>query len=221
MRDNLKCVVFDFDGVLVDSNEAKCRAYFKVFDELGSQGATLVYRVLASGGERNRYGILRQIVREGRLAGLFNGTSAEDTLVSDYARHYNDICEEHAATCAEVLGAGRVLVHLTQRYPLYINSSTPDRPLVRIVSRRGWDGLFRGVYGSNHRKVENLARALRSEGVMPPEAVFVGDSEVDRSAAACTGLEFIGIRNHFNDFREAPSRLCNNMNEVEAAILKL
>lgn len=217
----LRCVAFDFDGVLVDSNEVKRSAYFDIFEPLGSEGRRLVAQALASDRERDRYDVLREIVRHARAAALLATAEPEDVLVARYAEAYNNICEEHAVTCAEVAGAGEVLPRLASSHALYVNSSTPDEPLRRIVRKRGWQPYFRGVYGSQVPKLENLERVLSRERVPPDEAVFIGDREADRAAAQGTGWHFIAVQNPYNDFREPPARLCADLREVEAAVLEL
>jgi phosphoglycolate phosphatase-like HAD superfamily hydrolase len=218
---SLRCVVFDFDGVLVDSNKVKHRAYFELFEPLGPEASTLVAEVLARGGERDRYDVLRAIVRRASEAGLMAPAEAHEALVKRYADAYNEICEEHVATCAEIPGASVTLPRLAERYALYINSSTPDDPLSRIVARRGWTLYFRGVYGSASGKADNLARVARLEGIDPGEGVFVGDSEVDQRAAGAQGWHFIAVENEHNDFVESPPRRCADLLEVDSAIGEL
>jgi phosphoglycolate phosphatase-like HAD superfamily hydrolase len=218
---SLKCVTFDFDGVLVESNRIKRDAYFQVFASMGPEGSPLVARAVGRRGERNRYDVMREIVHSARAARILDTTLTEDELVARYAMRYNEICEVYVATCPEVPGTRDALPRLASRYALYVNSSTPDEPLSRIVRDRGWASYFQGVYGSARRKADNLAEALRREGTKPEEAAFIGDTEVDRTAARGAGWHFIGMSNDYNDFEETPSCLCSNLAEVEAAISEL
>jgi phosphoglycolate phosphatase len=215
----VKCVAFDFDGVLVDSNAIKREAYFEIFESLGSDGSQIVCRVLARDGERDRYDVIRAIVGEALATERFGDSRSEDALVTRYVREYHAVCDERVASCNEIPGASEVLPRLAGRCALYVNSSTPDDPLRRAIRRRGWQSHFRGVYGSNHRKVDNLARAVRREGVEPGAAAFVGDAEIDRCAASRAGWRFIAMEHADNGFKETPACLCADMYEVEAAVL--
>jgi len=218
---SLKCVAFDFDGVLVDSNEVKRHAYFEIFEPLGPIAGGLVTEALSGVRERDRYQILAEIIGGARSAERLSTGESDEELVSRYAREYNEICEEHAATCPEVGGATDTLKSLNETYPLYVNSSTPDEPLERIVARRGWASYFRGVYGSGHAKARNLSRVLEREGASHSDCVFVGDREVDRAAAKLSGWRFVAIENPHNDFREAPDQICRDLLEARTVILRL
>jgi phosphoglycolate phosphatase-like HAD superfamily hydrolase len=192
------CVVFDFDGVLVDSNAVKRRAYGDIFAAApGSE--PVVESVLESNREDDRFSVIRAILQglspeEGETPGQL------ELLVAQYAERYNAICEEHAATCAEVRGASSTLAHLAGRLPLYVISATPEEPLRRIVMRRGWNGYFRDVLGRPRTKLENLARVMQREGLEGRRIVFVGDGSRDLDTAREMGCRFIGVRNDFNDF---------------------
>jgi phosphoglycolate phosphatase-like HAD superfamily hydrolase len=202
------CVVFDFDGVLVDSNAVKHRAYRDIFaDAPGSVG--VVEAVLQSNTEDDRFGVIRAILQG--LGETGQGTGEEDLLVSGYAQRYNTICEEHAAVCAEVRGASSALASLAESHSLYIISATPEEPLRRIVKRRRWSRFFRDVLGRPRTKGENLARVIQREGIQPRDIVFIGDGRRDLDAAREAGCRFVGVRNEFNDFDPVGLTLVNDL----------
>lgn len=195
-----QCVVFDFDGALVDSNAVKRQAYFDIFASFGPRAVPAVAEVLDGDFESDRFQLIRRMLT--RLADEEAPVSptALDTLVAQYAERYNDICEEHAATCPEVPGASAAIGRLAEAHPLYISSATPEAPLRRIVERRGWSPFFRDVLGRPRGKAENLRVIMEREGVAGTDVVVVGDGRRDLEAARLVGARFVGIRNPFNDF---------------------
>jgi phosphoglycolate phosphatase-like HAD superfamily hydrolase len=192
------CVVFDFDGVLVDSNAVKRRAYYDIFASVPGSAA-VVDSVLGSDKEGDRFAVIRAILRGLTLEGRGEPPDV-DRLVAGYGERYNDICEAHAATCPEVRGASAALAKLSGRHPLYVVSATPEDPLRRIVNRRGWTGHFRDVLGRPRTKRDNLAQVMAREGIGGGQIVFVGDGRRDLDAAREAGCRFVGVRNEFNDF---------------------
>lgn len=198
----VRCVVFDFDGVLVDSNAVKRRAYLDVFGAHGVPAAT-VEAGLAETRDGDRYVVIEDVVQRARAAGFLDGTGATESLVSSLAAAYNDICETHTATCREVAGVSTTLPLLAARYPLYVVSDTPDAPLRRVVGRRGWASYFRDVLGRPRTKVENLGLVLRRETIAADAVVVVGDGRRDVEAARHWGCAFIGIASDGNDFDTA------------------
>ena len=206
------CVVFDFDGVLVDSNAVKRRAYRDIFaSTAGSE--PVVESVLESNTEDDRFGVIRSILQGLGLDGL-DAPGRLDLLVAEYSDRYNAICEEHAATCAEIPGASAALTRLVTRHPLYVISATPEDPLRRIVQRRGWGRYFRDVLGRPRTKSENLARVIRGEGIAAAKIVFVGDGRRDLDAARQAGCRFVGVRNAFNDFDPVGLTMLNDLTRL-------
>jgi phosphoglycolate phosphatase-like HAD superfamily hydrolase len=211
----IRCVVFDFDGVLVDSNAAKRQAYSDIFSGFGPAGASAVETVLRADTEDDRFGVIRAILRA--LPDPPAGETLE-RLVAEHAERYNLICEEHTATCQEVPGASAALDRLARSRSLYVISATPEEPLRRVVARRGWSAHFRDVLGRPAGKQENLGRVMRRESIDGARIVFVGDGRRDLDAARSSGCHFIGVRNRFNDFDPADLTMIDDLRTLPELI---
>jgi phosphoglycolate phosphatase-like HAD superfamily hydrolase len=210
--------VFDFDGVLVDSNAVKREAYVRIFAERGVP-RDLVGAVLANSADADRHGVIARIVRRAHDAGLM--TAPAPDLVPGLVEAYNAICEEHTATCAEVRGVSTVLPRLAGRYALYVASDTPEAPLRRVVERRRWTPYFRDVLGRPRTKAENLASILAREDVAPDAVVMIGDSHRDLAAARQCGCRFVGIRSDGNDFSESALLMLDDVSRLDTVIAAL
>jgi phosphoglycolate phosphatase len=195
----IKCLVFDFDGVLVDSNALKRSAYFNIFATLG-QIEEIVEGCLRENREGDRFQIIGQLLQKLEAASFLNMKRRENELLTHYAEEYNTICEAHTVSCQEVPGVSACLPHLAQRYALYINSATPEEPLRRVIQQRQWNSYFRGVLGRPCSKVENLRWIMKREGIDGRSIIFVGDGQQDLLAARDCSCFFIGMRQESNDF---------------------
>jgi len=195
----VRVVVFDFDGVLVDSNAVKRDAYFSIFARFGDT-AQLVAAGLEDQPDGNRYQVIDRVLCRVRSEGLLPVERPPEGWVEHLAAAYNAICEEHAATCLEVPGATECLTGLVGRSALFVNSATLQEPLRRVVRRRGWEPFFRGIYGAPTSKANHLRHILAAEGVRPAEVLLVGDGRRDLVAAQEVGARFVGVHNPFNDF---------------------
>ncbi|NQT15901.1 MAG: HAD family hydrolase [Planctomycetes bacterium] len=192
-------VVFDFDGVLVDSNRIKREAYHRVFRGLDVD--EMIARRLDEHPQAHRYEQIKTIVLQLAARGQLPGCMTVNHCVEHFGSRYTRMCESETARCGEIRGASSVLSLLADDYPLYINSSTWEPSLHRVVKRRGWRGFFYAVLGAPRSKVENLQSIMSREAAEAREIAFVGDGQGDYEAALASGCKFIGIQNELNDFR--------------------
>ena len=213
----MRCLVFDFDGVLVDSNALKRSAYFEVFQDF-SGARPLIERALGDEGERDRYDVIRSVLAGMADAGMIPRTDAGDRTLHERAERYNGICEEAVARAPETPGCSTTLRELAAMYPLYINSATPEAPLRRIVERRGWAGLFKSVLGRPKSKAANLELILANERIESAELAFIGDGRNDQAAAHACGCRFIAFRNGSSHFQPAPSTAITELAQLGSSV---
>lgn len=189
----IKCVVFDFDGTLVDSNDIKREAFFEVARPWDSSGK-VVQEVFERWPAANRYEKTRKIAEELICRRLLPaGSSLEDwaTRLSD---DYTARCEAAIAQCAEMPGAMAALEELSGKgLHLFLNSATPVIPLRRLTELRNWDHFFRAVYGAESTKAENLRSIAAQSGADRTEMIHVGDQLDDQVGAEKFGCRFIAM----------------------------
>lgn len=194
---NIKVVVFDFDGTLVDSNHFKGNAWFAVFKDDPKIPPSLVADVLA----RNlgtRFDIVRDILVRSGIP-----SSKIESLVDKYAARFDDLVQHAIADRGLISGADETLNVLSSQYCLYVNSGTSAPALLASVEGLGIKKYFKGVHGTPPTKEENLRVILGREGIVPEELVVVGDGEGDwRSAQSC-GTFFIAVASGFHDWGNA------------------
>lgn len=176
----IRCVVFDFDGTLVLSNEIKREGFFAVVAEQ-PDGLERMARILAS-PPGDRYAIFRRFAEE----------AGDDP--DELAARYSSWCEERILVCPERPGASLALAQLRRAgISVHVNSATPSAPLLSMVLRRYGEGSFDGVHGGHGAKRENLEAILRHEQLLPSSLAMVGDGIDDRDAALAVGCRFLGI----------------------------
>jgi phosphoglycolate phosphatase-like HAD superfamily hydrolase len=196
----IRCVGFDFDGTLVDSNAIKRQAFFDVLAHVDPDGETVAH-VLDVVQPGDRFDIMRELAQ--RLGDRDTGAAAggASELATDWADAYTRRCEEAVSKCPEIPGTAAALDWLAaRRLPLYVNSATPETPLKRVLDLRSLTPHFRLCLGRPADKCENLATICADARVAPRELLFVGDGEDDRSAALEFGCRFCAV------VRPGPSR---------------
>ena len=179
-------LVFDCDGVVLNSNQLKIQAYFDVAIKFGAsetQAQALVDHHVKLGGI-SRYPkfeyflreIMQQPVTEQAMQALLTSFTAEvkrlliDCEISPYLTHVRN-----ANPDAKWM----------------IISGGDQAELREIFKQRGIDGLFdAGVFGSPDNKDTILAREITAENIVKP-ALFIGDSRYDHQASTNAGLDFV------------------------------
>lgn len=212
----IKVIVFDFDGVLVDSNRLKYEAWFKIFrpEEVSHE---LIRNVLVEVKE-TRYDILREIFRR-----LGAPTEEIESLVVRSAERFNEAVQNGISSMGLNPGVREVLSELKPKFRLYLNSATPEKALLETVERLGIRDSFEEIYGQSEpgSKVKNLKKIIEKENFLPQEVSVVGDGEDDMKAAQALGCPFIGVANDWNGWKEKEFPLVSNLSEIKNLILKI
>lgn len=194
MRD-FRSIVFDCDGVVLDSNKVKTEAFYNAALPYGKAAADRLVAYHKVNGGISRYKKFEFFLRE-MVPGDAEGPGLHQLLAN------------YAAEVRKGLMACRIAPGLQQLRELvpaarWLIVSGGDQAELRDVFRvRGLDVLFDGgIFGSPDTKELILAREL-STGKIPLPALFLGDSRYDHEAAAGAGLDFVFIREwtEFADF---------------------
>lgn len=207
-----RCVVVDFDGVLVESNELKRVAYYDAFVDV-PESHSLVAEALAECPEGDRHDVIALVLKKIENAQSF-GRRHPVRSAAEYAARYNALCEHSVGLASETPGCSSALRALGNMVPLYVNSATPQEPLRRLIAQRGWAACFEDVLGRPRTKVENLRHIRARERLASEEIMFVGDTESDRKAAEICGCSFVGFLSGMDAFDSVELRV-SSLHELE------
>lgn len=178
-------VVFDCDGVLIESIEIKTEAFLELFADHPEHHAAIARHHQTHLGI-SRFEKFAWIYRELLGYELEPGESEELGL------RYSKLVFERAVACPEVPGAGEALATLhAAGMPLFIASGTPQEELERLLAARGWRQYFRSIHGSPRTKPSILRDVARALHCAMETVVFVGDGRSDLEAAQETGAAFV------------------------------
>ena len=184
--DGIRAVVFDFDGVVVDSVDVKTEAFVALYAPYGEKVMDAVRAYHLAHGGMPRADKLRHWQRT-----LVDGPDDAATITGLGAR-FGAMVKEKVIAAPQIAGAEAALAALSARLPLHVASATPEVELHEIVAARGLTGYFRSVHGIPTTKVDALRMRL-AEGLAPDEVLMIGDATADHAAAAAVGTRFLGV----------------------------
>jgi len=181
-----KTIVFDCDGVVLDSNLVKTEAYFRTAKSLGAtdaQAQALVDYHVRLGGI-SRYHKFDWYLREV----LYQPATQEavQVLLDGFARELEVVLME----CAVAEGLPELRAASPQANWMILSGG--DQQEIRtLFAKRDLAKYFDGgLFGSPDNKDTVLARE-KEKGNLQFPALFIGDSKYDFEAATRAGLDFV------------------------------
>lgn len=183
----LQCLVFDCDGVILDSVPVKTRAFARLAEPYGSEAMDRFVMYHTVHGGVSRYKKFAWFFRE------VLGREISEQESAAWGRRFAEYALDEVRRCPLIPGVQDVLDAWRGRLPLYVCSGAPQEELNLVLRERGLDGCFAGIHGSPPAKTPLLAKIVRLAGVEPQAALMVGDAVTDRNAAEDVGTRFYGV----------------------------
>ena len=190
----LACIVFDCDGVILESVDAKTHAFARLVEPHGPKAvdAMVQYHSLHGGVSRHE-----------KFIWFFKEVLGRDITkeeASDWAERFIRYSLEEVYTCALVPGIMDVLEAWKGKVPLYVASGAPHEELTDVLTKRKLAPYFAGIYGSPPDKAPLLRNNVLEAKVKPEETLMIGDSKTDMDAALIVGTKFYGRGDYFAAF---------------------
>ncbi len=197
----IKAIVFDFDGVLADSEPLHLRAYQKVLSPVGISLTREDYyeRYLGYDDE----GVFTQLAS---AHGLPLDERRLQTFIAEKARVFDSVIGSEQILYP---AAAACVIRMAERYPLGIASGAMRHEIEAILRCAGLLEYFRFVVGSGETAQSKPApdpylRAAELHGLAPAECAAIEDSHWGIVSAKSAGLACVGLtttysREHLTD----------------------
>jgi phosphoglycolate phosphatase-like HAD superfamily hydrolase len=186
-KSNIKGIIFDFDGVILDSANIKTEAFLELFKEHTTYINTIkMYHIKNQGITRFKKfeWICEQLL----------GIEYTESKSAELGKLFSEIVYEKIIETRPIPGAIDLLDSLQDKIHMFIASGTPDDELHTIINRRNLSKYFEKIFGSNHTKIEAVDLIMDSYGFDKSELIFVGDATTDYEAAKARGLHFVAVQ---------------------------
>ena len=190
----VRAIVFDFDGVLADSEPLHLRAYQAIFAPLGVTLDSSDYYTRYLGFDDES--ALRAMARDHGL-GLDDRTLRElldaKTTILDRLLGEGDVLYPGAAEC---------VARLAHTFPLGIASGALKHEIEAILRGNGLDGHFRFIVAAGDTPSSKPApdpyrRAAELHGREPSACLAIEDSRWGIESAKGAGMKCVGITNTY------------------------
>uniref|UniRef100_A0A7V4XQ43 phosphoglycolate phosphatase n=1 Tax=Acidobacterium capsulatum TaxID=33075 RepID=A0A7V4XQ43_9BACT len=192
--DQIRLVVFDLDGTLIDSRKDLCNAVNAMLVEFHRQ--PLPEEIIASYIGDGAGMLVRRAL----------GDPHDEPLVDDALQHFLDYYREHKLDhtyvyegVMESLAKLRALPNGAGMRAMAVLTNKPIGPSLAICAALGLSEHFFRIYGGDSFATKKpdpvgLLALMQEAGVKPEETLMVGDSDVDLLTAQRAGTWSLGCR---------------------------
>jgi len=191
-KQKLSAVVFDCDGVLIESNAVKTLAFGQTVAEFGQKAMDLLMDYHREHGGISRFKKFEWFYREVVKLPL------SDEMMDTLCDRFTQLCIDAVLDAPMVPGAKKSLDLLSGRLPIFVASGTPEKELQDILIQRGLAPYFKSIHGTPPEKQYLLEWIISENGLDASKVLMVGDAVTDLKAAQYCNALFYGRGERFS-----------------------
>ena len=211
-----KSIVFDCDGVILNSNKIKTRAFRVASIPFGYEASISLEDYHLKNGGVSRYAkfdyFLSNIVP-------INSINKKELYLKKLLKIYSEETEKGLLD-SEITYGLHSLRKKTKDSSWSIVSGGDQDQLRSVFAKKELTHLFNGgIFGSPDTKNNILNRELERENIKLP-ALFLGDTELDHKVSVSNGLDFIFI-SAWTEFRSYEQYCIENSIKMISKVYEL
>jgi len=187
LKNNLRSIVFDFDGVILDSNKIKSDAFRETFfDEDPALVESFVDYHKKNGGV-SRFEKIKYFYQ------TLQPTKDPNKKIQDKINLFGEIVERKLKNASFIPGIVKFL-GLCQdlKIDCFVCSGGKEDELIRLSVELKISEYFKCIFGSPKTKLEIL-KIIQDMGDIGPNTVYFGDALSDYKASQVYGLNFVYV----------------------------
>ena len=197
---NKGILVFDIDGVILESLQAKTKAFEELYFNYGKKVTKNIISHHKKNGGISRFEKIKFYNKE--------FLKIDDKKTDEkFIKNFSSITKEIIINCDFVNGFLTFLSKIENNYDLYISTGTPTNEAKLILQKKKIIKKFKIIYGSPESKISHLKNILSFYSKINYDSLFFfGDSIIDYEAAIKFKFNFLLRFHNENKF------LINNKN---------
>jgi len=186
----IKNLLFDFDGVIMDSNPIRTFGFREIFKEFSNEQVEELIRYHEYNGGIPRFDKIRYFYRE-----ILKRDISEEN-VEEYAGKFSEVMKRELVKKEYLIEETLDFIRLNRdKYRIHIVSGSEEKELQWLCGQLDIDSLFISIHGSPTLKPLNIRQLLDEYRYEKSETVMIGDSINDYDAAHENGIRFFGFNN--------------------------
>ena len=183
---NYKIILWDFDGVILDSNEIRELGFTRVLSDFPEEACNELLRFHRANGGLSRYVKFKYFFEE------ILGFPVNVEMISEYSKRFSEIMKSSLVSKRLLIEDNIEVIrkHWSAK-SMFIVSGSDQEELRYLCKELEIDKYFKEILGSPVPKNELVCRLLKENRFDPDDCVLVGDSINDLEAASHNNISFI------------------------------
>lgn len=176
-----KNLIFDFDGVILNSHLVKTYAFYEIFKAYGTEYGVKAKKFHLNNTGKSRYYKFEYIIRN------ILKLKPSREIISQYDKKFDEIVQKNI----QKMTPSKHLIYFLKKkqklFNMYISTGTPQEKIIKILKEKKILKYFNKVYGSPEIKIHHIAEIKKNKN----KCIFIGDSFEDYNAAKISNIPFI------------------------------
>lgn len=192
MLDQYKVILWDFDGVIMDSNAVRDIGFEKVLVNYSKDSVTELMTFHHQNGGLSRYVKFRYFFEK-----ILNQEVTEEKI-QELATSFSVIMKSLLVNPQLLIEDSLNFIKSKyQHYNMHVVSGSDQNELRFLCEEMNISRYFKSIHGSPIAKPQLVESLLETYKYHPKDCVLIGDSINDKEAAEANKIEFIGYNNKF------------------------
>jgi HAD superfamily hydrolase (TIGR01549 family) len=180
----IKNIIFDFDGVILNSHQVKTNAFKNIFKKYSDTIAKKAKEYHLNNAGKSRYlkfhFIVKKILKQ----------KASREIIRELNNEFSEYCD---SKINKLIVSKYLIEYLKKNYKnknFFISTGTPQKDILKLIKKIKIKKFFKSIHGSPTNKVVHIKKIL-SKYKKRSETLFIGDSMTDYEAAKKCGVFFL------------------------------
>ncbi|MCO6357446.1 HAD family hydrolase [Roseivirga pacifica] len=188
--ENYKVILWDFDGVILDSMAIRDQGFVEVLKEYSEAQVNELLVYHRKNGGLSRYVKFRYFFEEIR------GEEISNDSVNGLAEQFSNVMKSLLINPSLLISDSlNFIIENVQRYKMHIVSGSDGNELRYLCEQLDIDQYFLTIDGSPTPKKQLVKSVLSQFGYAQEDCVLIGDSINDFEAAESNSVDFMGFNN--------------------------
>lgn len=185
----IKNIIFDFDGVILDSMPIRTEGFKKIFENYDNKKVEELISFHLINGGLSRFVKIKYFFEE------LLETSISEEEINFFVDKYSKIMKEKLINEKYLIRETVDFIKNNNNIKMFIASGSEEKELRLINESLQLSKYFLGIFGSPKNKIDIVKSIIQDNKLNKNETILIGDSINDYDAAIKNDIRFFGYNN--------------------------